>query len=77
MVDVTVFYVKTKNHLRLIRQLQRESEPDVQEIIRRFATDAVDFQNIEDLCDVVLENDSKFDLHRNILSILISARAKV
>jgi guanylate kinase len=77
MVDVTVFYVKTKHHLRLIRQLQRESEPDVQEIIRRFATDAVDFQNIEDLCDVVLENDNKFDLHRNILTILISARAKV
>jgi hypothetical protein len=32
---------------RLIRQLQREENPDVEEIMRRFKTDKEDFYNFE------------------------------
>jgi guanylate kinase len=45
-VDVTVFYIDAPNKIRLLRQLEREENPDVDEIIRRYNTDEEDFRYI-------------------------------
>lgn len=42
---LTIVYVKASDKTRLMRQLNREEEPNVKEIIRRFGTDEADFQD--------------------------------
>ena len=44
-IELTVVYIKASDKTRLLRQLNREEEPNVHEIIRRFATDEADFQD--------------------------------
>ena len=44
-INLTIVYVKASDKTRLLRQLNREEEPNVQEIIRRFATDEADFKD--------------------------------
>jgi guanylate kinase len=44
-IDLTIVYIKASDKTRLLRQLNREEEPNVHEIIRRFATDEADFQD--------------------------------
>lgn len=43
LIDLYVLYVDCDDKTRLIRQLTREKDPDVNEIIRRFQTDYEDF----------------------------------
>lgn len=43
MVDVKVYYIQVTEKNRLLRQLNREENPNVSEIIRRFKTDQEDF----------------------------------
>lgn len=47
-VDVKVIRVVAEDKTRLIRQLNREEWPDVREIVRRFNTDWMDFDGIEE-----------------------------
>lgn len=42
-IDLCVFYILATDKTRLLRQLNREKDPDVHEIIRRFGTDEADF----------------------------------
>lgn len=44
IVDVTVYRVCASDKERLLRQLNREENPDVDEIIRRFKADKEDFE---------------------------------
>ena len=44
-IDLTIFYLDASDATRLIRQLQRESNPDINEIFRRFQTDNDDFSS--------------------------------
>ena len=46
-VAVDVYYVRATDKNRLLRQLNRETNPDVHEIIRRFRADMIDFEEIE------------------------------
>lgn len=46
-IDITIIKLNTSDKIRLIRQLNREENPDVEEIIRRFNADAVDFSFFE------------------------------
>ena len=48
-VDLVVYYVRAGDKERLLRQLNRETEPDIKEIIRRFSTDEQDFAHLEDI----------------------------
>ena len=41
-IDLTVVYIIAKDKVRLLRQLNREENPDCDEIIRRYTTDAID-----------------------------------
>ena len=45
-VDLTVYYVNASDKTRLLRQLNREDNPNVSEIIRRFSADEEDFRNL-------------------------------
>lgn len=45
-VNCLPIYIKTNPKIRLLRQLQRETEPDCDEIVRRYLTDQKDFLNI-------------------------------
>lgn len=47
-VSLAIVYVKADNKIRLLRQLNRENNPDVKEIIRRFSADEDDFRNFDD-----------------------------
>lgn len=59
--DVTVYWVTASDKQRLCRQLSREENPDVKEIIRRFNTDEEDFADIDfDYTEVVNETFSDF-----------------
>ena len=42
-LDVTVIYIDASAKTRLLRQLNREGNPDVAEIIRRYGADETDF----------------------------------
>ena len=46
-IDLTVFWITAKDKTRLLRQLYREEDPDVKEIIRRYSADELDFENID------------------------------
>lgn len=44
-IDLNIIYVKASDKTRLLRQLNREENPNVYEIVRRFYTDETDFQD--------------------------------
>jgi guanylate kinase len=46
-VELKVYYLRTSTKERLLRQLNREDNPRVEEIIRRFSADQKDFKAIE------------------------------
>lgn len=46
-LDIRIFYIYAPDKLRVMRQLTREDDPDVNEIVRRFSTDSADFQFLE------------------------------
>lgn len=60
-LDVKVFYVSVSDKTRLIRQLNREANPDIDEMMRRYLADKKDFQNLE-FNYQTLENKDVFDL---------------
>ena len=61
-VDLIAYYVQVGDKERLIRQLIREVDPDVKEIIRRFSADEKDFEDLEDIDYQVIINQNKDDL---------------
>lgn len=64
-VAVDVYYVRATDKNRLLRQLNRETNPDVQEIIRRFKADMIDFEDLDFPHDE-LPNNNKEDLEYSI-----------
>ena len=46
-IDLTVYYINANDKTRLIRQLQREENPNIAEIFRRWDTDKKDFSNLD------------------------------
>ena len=46
-IKLTLIYIEARDKDRLIRQLNREDNPDVHEIIRRYSTDEMDFAEEE------------------------------
>lgn len=46
-IQVIGFYVKAEDKTRMLRQLNRETNPDVKEIVRRFSADEEDFYDID------------------------------
>lgn len=48
-IDTYVIYLNVKDKIRLLRCLEREEEPWVDEIIRRYGTDKEDFAEIDEM----------------------------
>ena len=46
-IDLLIFYIVASDKQRLLRQLNREEHPDVNEIIRRFQADEKDFLDVD------------------------------
>lgn len=46
-MDITTIYITAPDKDRLLRQLNREDNPDIKEIIRRYGTDEIDFDEAE------------------------------
>lgn len=59
-IDFKLFYVNVSDKERLLRQLNREKNPDVEEIIRRFPKDTIDFLDI-DVDYIMLDNENLDD----------------
>lgn len=56
-INVKVFYITASDKTRLLRQLNREENPDVQEIIRRFRADMIDFEDLTDIPYIEINNE--------------------
>ena len=66
-INLTVIYVEADDKDRLLRQLNREDNPDCHEIIRRFGTDEIDFaEEIIDHVspDLFILNNNGADIHQ-------------
>ena len=60
--NVTVYWITTPDKQRLYRQLDRENNPNVKEIIRRFNADEEDFSDI-DFDYIEINNNTLEDFH--------------
>lgn len=62
-IQVVGFYVDCSAKQRVLRQLNRENDPDVNEIIRRYSADETDFAHITQYNNIYwLWNDAEGDL---------------
>ena len=52
-----VFWIKTDDKTRLLRQLNREQNPDVREVVRRFQADYNDFDGLENEFPIIILNN--------------------
>lgn len=69
-IRLTVYYVICPDKMRLIRQLERESDPDVKEIIRRFGADGRNFATIDDINYISIPNTTRSHIKTNVKKIL-------
>jgi guanylate kinase len=59
-IDLDLYYVMASDKTRLIRQLTREDNPNIEEILRRFKTDEKDFLDLP-AGYVRIENETEYD----------------
>ena len=64
-IFIVCYYVRAADKQRLLRQLNREENPDVKEIIRRFSADNLDFSELQFHYNEI-ENNTLQDLDKNI-----------
>ena len=71
-LTVLTLYVRASDKERMLRQLNREENPDVYEIIRRFKADDIDFEDFDSRFpdDYTLWNNNEKDLENNIKYIM-------
>ena len=54
------FYIKASDKTRMLRQLNRETNPDVSEIVRRYSADEEDFIDVEYMPGILsIDNDNR------------------
>ena len=73
---VTVFWVKTSDKQRFLRQLNREEHPNVKEIVRRFSADWEDFENIE-FSYIAIPNETIDDFNNGVETIACQIEASL
>lgn len=70
-INVTIFKITCSDKVRLLRQLNREENPNIDEIIRRYKTDKEDFYNLE-FKYIEIENNDEEDLDLASRAIMVS-----
>lgn len=68
-LQVLPIFVQASDKTRLIRNLNREKNPDCAEICRRFFTDDKDFSNIE-FFSLIYDNDNNRKSFSNIMNLI-------
>lgn len=68
-IELTVYRITCSDKVRLLRQLNREDHPNVEEIIRRYNTDKKDFENLE-FKYINIQNETEHDLDLAAYTIL-------
>lgn len=68
-IELEIYYITAKGKTRLIRQLNREKNPDVDEIIRRYTTDEIQFQLMDNIKCNIIANETLED-YNNIVNLL-------
>lgn len=69
-IDLKVFKIICNDKTRLLRQLNRENNPNVDEIIRRYKTDKDDFMNLE-FNYTEIENQDEEDLELALYALAV------
>lgn len=72
-IQLKVFYLDVKGKTRLIRQLQREEEPNIPEIYRRYLADDEDFNYLPFEYET-LKNEDRKDFDQSWKRVLAFAR---
>lgn len=72
-IETDIYYIKASDKNRLLRQLDREENPDIGEIMRRYKTDEIDFEDIEDIKYITLENNCLESLNTIAKTIWITS----
>lgn len=69
-IQVSIFYITASDKARLMRQLTREENPDVNEIVRRFYTDNTDFKDVLNFPHLtIMKNETLEDFQSAISKI--------
>lgn len=68
-IELNVYWIQASDKTRLLRQLNRENEPNVDEIIRRYKTDFEDFYNLE-FNTIELTNEKPEDIQNIVYTIV-------
>lgn len=71
-IDLIIIRVRASAKTRLLRQLNREEHPDVNEIVRRYIADQNDFKRFRLPC-VEVSNETEADLHTGVQTVLALA----
>lgn len=73
-VNLTIFQIEAKDKTRLLRQLNREEDPDCQEIVRRYNSDRFDFSLFDyNYPNTKIKNETEEDLVAALGTILQKA----
>lgn len=65
--DVFSVYIDEQDKVRLIRYLNREQSPDIDEMFRRYRTDERDFEGYEDTVNYSVSYDEALDLLSSVI----------
>lgn len=57
-INLKTYYIDVTDKERLIRSLEREKNPDIKEIIRRYQADEKDFEVLKELIYTTIPNNS-------------------
>lgn len=74
-IELYVFLIEASDKSRLIRQLERENNPDIEEVFRRYKTDRADFADLP-FHHNVLNNEVLDDLDHAV-DVICSAAQKL
>ena len=72
-IYVVVYYVRTSDKNRLIRQLSRETNPNIEEIIRRYQADNFDFAELPFHYNEI-DNNTLEDLEYNTKVVVAASK---
>lgn len=73
-IELEIYYITAKGKTRLIRQLNREENPDVDEIIRRYDADEIQFQKMNNIKCNIMVNETFSDYTTIVNSICEKVR---
>lgn len=71
--DIKIVRLKTGDKTRMLRQLNREEEPNVDEIVRRWKTDKDDFVlfDIQDMDNVLFFDTEAFNINFMVTALML------